>query len=96
MRILYINCRTLYIPLNINIVHYSYDVIFLAGLKEIVSRFHDLGGRVVFGAESFCWPDKSLASVYPHNSRGKQYLNSGGNCKSYDSHEIQYGLLDNI
>lgn len=42
-----------------------------------MKRFHKIGGRVVFGAEPFCWPDKSLASKYPP-STGKKYLNSGG------------------
>ncbi|EEB15965.1 Procollagen-lysine,2-oxoglutarate 5-dioxygenase 3 precursor, putative [Pediculus humanus corporis] len=56
----------------------SYDVIFLAGLNDILEQFDKIGGRVVFGAEPFCWPDKNLASQYPIQSRGKQYLNSGG------------------
>lgn len=34
--------------------------------------------RILFGAESFCWPDESLANEYPEVHRGKRYLNSGG------------------
>ncbi|XP_071576193.1 procollagen-lysine,2-oxoglutarate 5-dioxygenase [Temnothorax nylanderi] len=56
----------------------SYDVIFLGGLPTIVERFLDTGARVLFSAEGYCWPDKSLAAHYPLVSRGKRYLNSGG------------------
>ncbi|KAK6634910.1 hypothetical protein RUM44_000157 [Polyplax serrata] len=56
----------------------SYDVIFLGGVDDIVEQFKAMDARVVFGAEPFCWPDKSLASEYPSQSRGKRYLNSGG------------------
>ncbi len=34
--------------------------------------------RILFGAESFCWPDESLANEYPEVHRGRRYLNSGG------------------
>ncbi|XP_012233365.2 procollagen-lysine,2-oxoglutarate 5-dioxygenase isoform X2 [Linepithema humile] len=56
----------------------SYDVIFLGGLAAIVERFLDTSARVLFSAEGYCWPDKSLAANYPPVSRGKRYLNSGG------------------
>lgn len=57
---------------------FSYDVIFLGGLSAIIERFLDTGARVLFSAEAYCWPDKSLANNYPPVSRGKRYLNSGG------------------
>ncbi|XP_023245180.1 procollagen-lysine,2-oxoglutarate 5-dioxygenase 1-like [Copidosoma floridanum] len=58
----------------------SYDVIFLAGLDDVVRKFKewDGGARVVFSAEEYCWPDAKLASEYPEVKRGKRYLNSGG------------------
>ncbi|XP_011050655.1 PREDICTED: procollagen-lysine,2-oxoglutarate 5-dioxygenase 1 isoform X1 [Acromyrmex echinatior] len=56
----------------------SYDVIFLGDLSIIVERFLDTDARVLFSAEAYCWPDKSLATQYPPVSRGKRYLNSGG------------------
>jgi procollagen-lysine,2-oxoglutarate 5-dioxygenase len=57
----------------------SYDVIFLASLKKIVDKFKEWQDtRVLFSAEEFCWPDKSLASSYPEVKRGMRYLNSGG------------------
>lgn len=57
---------------------YSYDVIFLGSLDEIVDRFKLTDARVMFSAEGNCWPDKSLADKYPDVSRGKRFLNSGG------------------
>lgn len=57
---------------------FSYDVIFLGDLSTIVERFLDTDARVLFSAEAYCWPDKSLATQYPPVSRGKRYLNSGG------------------
>ncbi|EFN70276.1 Procollagen-lysine,2-oxoglutarate 5-dioxygenase 3 [Camponotus floridanus] len=56
----------------------SYDVIFLGGLSAIVERFLDTDARVLFSAEVYCWPDRSLAIHYPTVSGGKRYLNSGG------------------
>ncbi|XP_072758610.1 procollagen-lysine,2-oxoglutarate 5-dioxygenase isoform X2 [Anoplolepis gracilipes] len=56
----------------------SYDVIFLGDLSAIVERFLSTDARVLFSAEAYCWPDKSLATHYPAVSRGKRYLNSGG------------------
>lgn len=52
-------------------------MIFLGDLSTIVERFLDTGARVLFSAERYCWPDKSLAAQYPPVSRGKRYLNSG-------------------
>ncbi|XP_033115227.1 procollagen-lysine,2-oxoglutarate 5-dioxygenase 1-like [Anneissia japonica] len=54
----------------------SYDVIFVAGLKEIIRKFKDLDSNVVFGAENLIWPDKSLRHVYP-KVEGYRFLNSG-------------------
>lgn len=53
-------------------------MIFLGDLSAIVERFLDTDARVLFSAEAYCWPDKSLAAHYPAVSRGKRYLNSGG------------------
>ena len=40
---------------------YSYDVIFTGGANLTLSKFKDFNSRVVFSAEGFCWPDRSLA-----------------------------------
>jgi hypothetical protein len=39
----------------------SYDVIFAADVETILHKFEDFEARVVFSAEQYCWPDKSLA-----------------------------------
>lgn len=31
----------------------------------------------MFGAEAYCWPDKTLAEKYPLTTIGKRFLNSG-------------------
>lgn len=36
-----------------------------------------MDARILFSAEAFCWPDKSLADRYPTTTIGKNYLNSG-------------------
>ena len=47
--------------LSLFIVPHSYDVIFTVGADVILKKFQDFKSRVVFSAEGFCWPDKSLA-----------------------------------
>lgn len=58
----------------------SYDVIFTGTAEEIIQRYDDSGATVLFGAEDFCWPDKSLKSSYPPApiENGLRFLNSGG------------------
>ncbi|XP_059468645.1 multifunctional procollagen lysine hydroxylase and glycosyltransferase LH3 [Neocloeon triangulifer] len=56
----------------------SYDVIFLATVNKIVKQFEKSGARILFSAEGFCWPDKSLSVKYPNVLQGKRFLNSGG------------------
>ncbi|XP_065162876.1 procollagen-lysine,2-oxoglutarate 5-dioxygenase isoform X2 [Atheta coriaria] len=55
----------------------GYDVIFLSDLASIYEKFQSTGARVLFGAETACWPDKSLADKYPEVTVGKRFLNSG-------------------
>lgn len=55
----------------------SYDVVFAAGEDEILRKFYKFNSNVVFSAEGFCWPDKSLADSYP-KANGERFLNSGG------------------
>lgn len=51
----------------------------MAPLNEIVKKFKSSNARVIFSAEKYCWPDKSLAIKYPNNNfGGEPYLNSGG------------------
>lgn len=56
----------------------SYDVVFTMGADDMLQKFKDFDCRLVFSAESFCWPDVSLASKYPRVGLGKRFLCSGG------------------
>ena len=40
---------------------FSYDVVFAADAQNILKKFLDFEANMVFSAEDFCWPDKSLA-----------------------------------
>ena len=56
----------------------SYDVVLAAGKDAILAQYDKLGAQVLFGAENFCWPDRSLAEKYPEVKDGMRFLNSGG------------------
>ncbi|XP_046571507.1 multifunctional procollagen lysine hydroxylase and glycosyltransferase LH3-like [Haliotis rubra] len=57
----------------------SYDVIFNNDPDTIIERFKKFDARVVFSAEGFCWPDRSLQDQYPSVTiNEKRFLNSGG------------------
>uniref|UniRef100_A0A1B6LRI1 procollagen-lysine 5-dioxygenase n=1 Tax=Graphocephala atropunctata TaxID=36148 RepID=A0A1B6LRI1_9HEMI len=56
----------------------SYDVVVLGPPSDILEQFHTLDARLVFGAEQNCWPDQSLADLYPITESRYKYLNSGG------------------
>jgi hypothetical protein len=45
-------------------------VILNANAKTIIRRFFEEfpDKKIVFGAEPFCWPDKTLANKYPQVS----------------------------
>lgn len=56
----------------------SYDVVVDRGIDYILRQFRSTSARVVFSAESACWPDPALADQYPSVPDGKPFLNSGG------------------
>ena len=56
----------------------SYDVVIAAGKDAIIAQYESFSASVVFGAENFCWPDRSLQSQYPDLKEGMRFLNSGG------------------
>ncbi|XP_067325877.1 multifunctional procollagen lysine hydroxylase and glycosyltransferase LH3 [Anolis sagrei] len=56
----------------------SYDVILAGSPIELLWKFKHFKSKVVFSAESFCWPEWSLAEKYPPVAVGKRFLNSGG------------------
>lgn len=73
----------------------SYDVIANDSLTSMMDTYNlHFKDTVVFGAEATCWPDRSLASIYPSTSSKLRFLNSGNFmgpcCKIRDllTHEI--------
>lgn len=56
----------------------SYDVVFCASPKEILSKFRDMRSEIVFSTEKTCWPDESKADEYPTIDSDYKFLNSGG------------------
>ncbi|KAJ6652379.1 hypothetical protein lerEdw1_011609 [Lerista edwardsae] len=56
----------------------SYDVILAGSPIELLWKFLQFKSKLVFSAESFCWPEWSLAEKYPPVAVGKRFLNSGG------------------
>ncbi|KAF5273202.1 hypothetical protein FQR65_LT17183 [Abscondita terminalis] len=54
-----------------------YDVMFLSDLNAIINVFKKTEARILFGAESACWPDSNLEKLYPPVESGKRFLNSG-------------------
>lgn len=56
----------------------SYDVVVTSHQQAIIDDFKTFNSNVVFSAEKYCWPDRSLESQYPPvNSVAKRFLNSG-------------------
>jgi procollagen-lysine,2-oxoglutarate 5-dioxygenase len=46
---------------------HRYDVVFNGNAEDILTKYkkHYADARVLFSAEGFCWPDKTLTSEYP-------------------------------
>ena len=58
----------------------SYDVIANDHLNTLLEKYKlKYYNKIVFGSETSCWPDTSLASKYPEseNNRPNKFLNSG-------------------
>ena len=55
----------------------GYDVFFTDTLDQIIHRWHEFGTRILFGAEKICWPDTSIAPLFPDQPTEYKYLNSG-------------------
>ena len=57
----------------------SYDVVFTASADEILEKLKKFDANVIFSAEGFCWPDRSLKFEYPEvKPTESRFLNSGG------------------
>jgi hypothetical protein len=57
---------------------HSYDVLFASGPRELLKKFRQARGQVVFSAEELIYPDRRLEARYPVVSDGKRFLGSGG------------------
>jgi len=60
------------------LTNYSTDVLLLGTGAQILEQFKMSNAKILFGAESSCWPDQSLANDYPEVIGGKRFLNAGG------------------
>ena len=55
-----------------------YDVVVLGDEAEVMETYQQhFDGKLVFGAEAYCWPDKDQSSQYPPTASMFKYLNSG-------------------
>lgn len=55
----------------------GYDTfISVSSVDEILNRYLEFKKEVVFAAETFCWPDKSIQDQFPETG-GYKFLNSG-------------------
>jgi len=55
----------------------GYDVVINDDLATVVQRLKDMESDVVFAAEKTCWPDASMAPLFPSCETEYKYLNSG-------------------
>ena len=56
----------------------SYDVICNNHVQFLLEKYKEnFSGKIVFGAETSCWPDESLAEKYPIADVKNKFLNSG-------------------
>ncbi|KAF7256670.1 Procollagen-lysine, partial [Paragonimus skrjabini miyazakii] len=56
----------------------AYDVIFMDTKERLLEEYKQLGFKVLFGAEGFCWPQEGLEKIYPMvKPDEKRFLNSG-------------------
>jgi len=57
----------------------SYDVISVSCESEIIEKYNNISkNQILFSAEKYCWPDKSLQKYYPETHSQYKFLNSGG------------------
>ncbi len=51
----------------------GYDVFVSNTINAIVQQYHNYNAKVIFASEQYCWPDATLAELYPDDA----YLNGG-------------------
>ena len=57
----------------------AYDVLIYENANDIIEKFKAFNANVVFGAETYCNPDRQKAYRFPKvNGMQKSFLNSGG------------------
>jgi hypothetical protein len=56
----------------------AYDAVFMCSEAELLRKYYQAGKELVFSAESACWPDETMAHLYPETKGPYRYLNSGG------------------
>ncbi|KER26570.1 hypothetical protein T265_06214 [Opisthorchis viverrini] len=57
----------------------DYDVVFMDSKFRLLEEYENSNYTILFGAESFCWPDQSLEKMYPPvGPKENRFLNSGG------------------
>ena len=39
---------------------FSYDVVVAQTPQDLLNKFRSSNAKILFGAEAFCWPDRSL------------------------------------
>ena len=64
-------------PKDIVLFTDAFDVFYADDLETIHERYKQMDAKVVFSAESTCWPDASLADQFPETPTPYKYLNSG-------------------
>lgn len=55
----------------------SYDVIYADDIESIFDKYLGFNTRVLFSAESVCWPNAAWADRFPETDHAYRYLNSG-------------------
>lgn len=55
----------------------SHDIVWAAGIQEILEKYLRLNSPIVFATESCCWPDHALAARYPETQHRCKFLNAG-------------------
>lgn len=50
----------------------------MGGQEKILTAFDAINAKIVFSAETNCWPMKELESKYPKTNTTYRFLNSGG------------------
>jgi hypothetical protein len=56
----------------------GYDAVFMCSETELLRKYYQTGKALVFSAESACWPDETMAHLFPETNTPYRFINSGG------------------